>query len=93
MFDPEAVRQGQESRRIAKETPASATFDGSSFSMPNKDLDYESATRMAGPGGAFAIALQNSPELYDRVSNWNNEFAQTREGSDFFGLSDDMGVA
>ena len=60
--------------------------------MPNKDLDYESATRMAGPGGAFAMQMMQDPALAQRVGTWNQQFAQSNQGMQFNQAKIQMGA-
>ena len=87
-YDPKQIRHGQKIKKEAEENASTfATEGGSSFSMPSQSLDQRNATRMAGPGGAFAMALMNDKSLNDRVYNWGNAFSNTREGSDFYMLN------
>ena len=83
-FDPATVRQGNQIKKEAAENPASfATEGGSSFSLPNNNLDKQNQTRMAGPGGAFAMKLMTDPALQQRVGMWNQQFAQSNQGMQF----------
>ena len=83
-FDPEQVKQGNLIKRQLEETPRNfATEGGSSFSMPARDLDKTNGTRMAGPGGAFAIQMMTDPELQKRVGNWSQQFARSNQGMEF----------
>ena len=70
-YDPATIREGNALKRKAEETPTSfATEGGSSFSQPSGSLDQKNATRFAGPGGAYAMALQNDPNLAIRTQTW-----------------------
>ena len=83
-FNPATVRQGNQIKKEAAENPASfATEGGSSFSLPNDNLDKQNQTRMAGPGGAFAMKLMTDPALQQRVGMWNKQFAQSNQGMQF----------
>ena len=83
-FDPIVVRQGNQIKKEAAENPASfATEGGSSFSLPNNNLDQVDKTRMAGPGGAFAVQMLTNPELAQRVGLWNQQFTQSNQGMQF----------
>ena len=83
-FNPEQVKQGNLIKKQLEETPRNfATEGGASFSKPAGDLDKMSSTRMAGPGGAFAMQLMQDPELQERVRTWNQQFAQSNQGMEF----------
>ena len=49
-------------------------------------------TRMAGPGGAFAMKMMNDPELMQRVAEWNHRFIKSNQGRDFNHSKIEMGV-
>jgi len=88
-YNPEQIRAGRAIREKAQENGEVASKSGgAAFSLPSPDLDYRNQTRMAGPGGAFAVALMDDPELQDRVGQWGYEFEQTAEGRNFYGLDD-----
>lgn len=83
-FNPEQIKQGNLIKRQLEETPRNfATEGGASFSKPARDLDKTSGTRMAGPGGAFAMSMMNDPELQERVNTWSQQFAQSNPGMEF----------
>ena len=83
-YDPAQIREGKRIQRKAKETPTSfATEGGSSFSQPSGSLDQKNATRFAGPGGAYAMALQNDPNLAIRTQMWGQQFMQSNQGMQF----------
>ena len=83
-FNPEQVKQGNLIKKQLEETPRNfATEGGASFSKPAQDLDKTSSTRMAGPGGAFAMQLMQDPQLAERVETWNQQFAQSNQGMEF----------
>ncbi len=93
-FNPEQVMQGNAIKRQLEETPRNfATEGGASFSKPTDDLDKTSETRMAGPGGAFAMQMMQDPELQQRVGNWNQQFAQSNQGMQFNQAKIQMGAA
>ena len=80
-FNPEQVKQGNLIKKQLEETPRNfATEGGASFSKPAGDLDKTSSTRMAGPGGAFAMQMMQDPMLAQRVGTWNQQFAQSNQG-------------
>ena len=92
-FNPEQVRQGNLIKKQLEETPANfATEGGASFSKPAQDLAKTSGTRMAGPGGAFAMELMQDPALQQRVMNWNQQFAQSNQGMQFNQAKIQMGA-
>lgn len=83
-YSPAQIRQGQAAKRKAEETPTSfATEGGSSFSLPAGSLDQKNATRFAGPGGAYAQALMNDPNLAMRTQQWGQQFMQSNQGMQF----------
>ena len=83
-YDSATIRQGNANKRKAEETPTSfATEGGSSFSSPSGSLDQKNATRFAGPGGAYAMALQNDPNLAIKTQMWGQQFAQSNQGMQF----------
>ena len=83
-YSPEQIRQGQLAKKQAEETPTSfATEGGASFSLPSGNLDKKSETRFAGPGGAYAQALMNDPQLVARTQMWTQQFMQSNQGMQF----------
>lgn len=83
-YDSAQIRQGQAAKKKAEETPTSfATEGGSSFSLPSGSLDQKNATRFAGPGGAYAQALINNPELAIKTQQWGQQFMQSNQGMQF----------
>lgn len=83
-FNPEQIKQGNLIKKQLEETPHNfATEGGAAFSKPAGNLDKTSSTRMAGPGGAFAMDMMNDPELQQRVATWNQQFAQSNQGMEF----------
>ena len=92
-YDARQIRQGNKIKKEAEENASTfATEGGSSFSMPNQSLDARNRTRMAGPGGAFAIALMEDKELDNRVYNWGSAFRNTKEGAEFYMLNNEEPV-
>ena len=92
-FNPEQVKQGNLIKKQLEETPRNfATEGGASFSKPAEDLDKTSGTRMAGPGGAFAMQMLQDPQLAERVSTWNQQFAQSNQGMQFNQAKIQMGA-
>lgn len=92
-FNPEQVKQGNLIKKQLEETPHNfATEGGASFSKPSQDLDKTSGTRMAGPGGAFAMQLMQDPQLAQRVGTWNQQFAQSNQGMEFNQAKIQMGA-
>ena len=82
-YTPSQIREGQQIKKQAEETPSSfATEGGASFSAPSGDLDKKNG-RFAGPGGAYAIALQNDPSLMAKNQIWNQQFMQSGPGYKF----------
>ena len=83
-FNPEVVRQGNTTKKRAEETPnVFATEGGSSSSIGTGSFDKKNQTRMAGPGGAFAMQMMSDPELQARVKMWGQQFAQSNQGMQF----------
>jgi len=83
-FNPKVVQQGNQAKKQAEETPnVFATEGGSSVSLSSGSLDNKNKTRMAGPGGAFAMAMVQDPELANRVAMWGTQFAQSNQGMQF----------
>ena len=83
-YDSAQIRQGQAAKEKAEETPTSfATEGGASFSLPSGSLDQKNATRFAGPGGAYAQALINNPELAIKTQQWGQQFMQSNQGMQF----------
>ena len=82
-FNSQSVRQGNIAKKQAEETPSTFTSGGSSFSAPGNDLAKRSETRMAGPGGAFAMQMMQDPELAQRVQTWGQQFMQSNQGMEF----------
>jgi hypothetical protein len=83
-FDPNTIRQGNANKRKAEESPTTfATEGGSSFSLPSGSLDQKNGTRFAGPGGAYAMELQNNPNLAIATQKWNQQFMQSNQGMQF----------
>lgn len=83
-FNPRIVQQGNATKRKAEETPnVFATEGGSSMSLGTGSLDKKNQTRMAGPGGAFAVQMMTDPELQARVKMWDQQFAQSNQGMQF----------
>jgi hypothetical protein len=83
-FDPNTIRQGNANKRKSEESPTTfATEGGSSFSLPSGSLDQKNATRFAGPGGAYAMELQNNPNLAIATQKWNQQFMQSNQGMQF----------
>ena len=83
-FNPEAVRAGNIAKKEAEEFPTTfGTANGSDFSAPSQNLDKANQTRMAGPGGAFAMKMMQDPQLQERVLQWNQRFMQSNQGMEF----------
>ena len=83
-FNPEAVRAGNIAKKEAEEFPTTfGTANGSDFSAPSQNLDKANQTRMAGPGGAFAMKMMQDPQLNERVMLWNQRFMQSNQGMEF----------
>ena len=83
-FQRQQVIQGNRLKKEAEENPGTfGTENGAAFSQPSQGLDKKNATRFAGPGGAFAMQMQQDPELQARVAKWDQEFAQSNEGMQF----------
>lgn len=83
-FNPKAVREGNRIKREAEENPTTfSTESGATFAEPTGALDKKSQTRMAGPGGAFAMQMAQDPELAMRIAEWNQQFAQSNQGMQF----------
>ena len=86
-YNPEQIRAGRAIREKAQENgEVTSKSGGAAFSLPSPDLDYRNQTRMAGPGGAFAVAIMEDPELQDRLGQWSYEFEQVDEGKRFYGI-------
>ena len=83
-FNPEAVRAGNRAKKEAEEFPTTFGTQGSAdFASPTGNLDEKNKTRMAGPGGAFAMQMMDDPELQKRVEEWNQQFMQSNQGYEF----------
>nr|BDD47541.1 hypothetical protein 113 [Pelagibacteraceae bacterium] len=92
-FSPEAVRAGGVAKKQAEEFPTTfGTQNGADFAAPTESLDKANQTRMAGPGGAFAMKMMNDPELMQRVSVWNQRFIKSNPGREFNQAKIEMGV-
>ena len=92
-FNPNAVREGNRLKREAEERPTTfGSINGASFSEPTKQLDKGNKTRMAGPGGAFALQIAQDPELAMRIAKWDQQFAQSNQGRDFNQAKIEMGA-
>lgn len=82
-FDPTVVRQGNQLKQEAQENPTTfGTENGAAVSVTDKDLKQ---TRMAGPGGAFAMKLMNDPSFSKQIDGWNDMFASSAPGQQFYG--------
>ena len=83
-FDRAAIQQGNRAKREAEETPNNfGTEAGAAVVSPTGQMDQTNFTRMAGPGGAFAMKLMQDPILQQRVGNWNQQFLQSNQGMQF----------
>lgn len=83
-FDRAVIQQGNITKKEAEETPnAFAKNGGAALVQPTGQLDKTSASRMAGPGGAFAMQLMQDPNMQQRVANWNSRFIQSNQGMQF----------
>ena len=84
-YNPEAIRAGYTAKKEAEEFPTSfGTQGGTDFASPSGELDKRNQTRMAGPGGAFAMKMMEDPELQARVGAWTEQFQQSPPGMAFF---------
>lgn len=80
-FNPEVIRQGQQTRKEAEETPQGfATANGQ---VSGINTNSKSGTRMAGPGGEFAMKMQSDPAYMLANQKWNQQFAQSNQGMQF----------
>ena len=83
-FNPKQVREGNRIKREAEENPTTfSTESGATFNEPTQGKNKTQQTRMAGPGGAFAMAIAQDPELAERVAEFNQGFALTNQGYEF----------
>ena len=83
-YRPQQIIQGNRLKREAEESPSTfGTENGTSFNEPSVPLDQASQMRMAGPGGAFALKMQQDPEMLARVEQWSQLFAQSNPGMEF----------
>lgn len=82
-YNRQQIIQGNRLKREAEENPGTFMENGVSFNEPVQNLDERSGTRFAGPGGAFALRIQQDPELALRVGQWDQLFAQSNEGMQF----------
>ena len=83
-FNSKVIQQGNRIKKQAEETPTSfATTNGAAEAEPTGSLDKQNQTRMAGPGGAFAMKMIQDPEFAMRVKNWDAQFLQSNQGMMF----------
>lgn len=83
-YQRQQIIQGNRLKKEAEENPGTfGTENGVTFSQPSQSLDKKNAIRFAGPGGAFAMQMQEDPELAQRVAMWDQQFAQSNEGMAF----------
>ena len=84
-FNPKQIREGNRIKREAQETPTTfSTEAGGTFSEPAGGKGKRTQTRMAGPGGAFAMEIAQDPELAQRVAEFSMQFAETNPGFEFY---------
>jgi len=84
-FNPKQIREGNRIKREAQESPTTfSTEAGGTFSEPAGGRNKRSQTRMAGPGGAFAMAIEQDPELARRVAEFSMQFGETNPGVEFY---------
>ena len=84
-YDKQALLNGQKMRNKTEESPGTlATYNGIDMSSGGGNgLAANNETRMAGPGGVHAMRLKTDPEYARKTMEWDNEFAQSNQGSDF----------
>ena len=81
-FNPTIIQQGQQDRKKAEETPTGFATSGGASSGMNAAAG-KAGTRMAGPGGEFAMKMQTDPEFVAKNQKWGQEFAQSNQGMQF----------
>lgn len=92
-FNPQAVQAGHRAKKEAEEFPTTfGTLGGADFAAPTGSLDKKNQTRMAGPGGAFAMQIMQDPELQQRMAQWNQQFMQSNQGFQFNQAKIQMGA-
>ena len=84
-FNPKQIREGNRIKREAAESPTTfSTEAGGTFSEPAGGKGKRNQTRMAGPGGAFAMAIEQDPELAQKVAEFSMQFLETNPGFEFY---------
>jgi len=82
-YDRASLLQGNKIRRENEERPVTfAEVGGASDAQPSDSLDVKNQ-RMAGPVGARALELINSPEARAATDTWYGRYSETNEGALF----------
>jgi len=82
-FDPKVVLQGNNYRRMLQENPTVGfTASGASSPEPTQQLGKD-PTRVAGPGGAFALRMMQDPNFAQNIAGWRDLFSQSNQGMEF----------
>ena len=80
-YSPEDIRQGMQLKQQAQETPSNfGLLDGET---QRPDGQGFGKSRMAGEGGARALALINDPNELQSTNDWMARFGMSNEGQQF----------
>jgi len=82
-FDPKVIVQGNADKQKLQENPTVGfTASGASSPEPTQQLGKD-PTRVAGPGGAFALRMMQDPNFAQNIAGWRDLFAQSNQGMEF----------
>ena len=91
-FDSRVILQGNQEKVQLEEHPtAGFTASGSSSQQPTGTVG-DDPSRMAGPGGAFALKLMNDPVFAKQINGWDQMFALSNQGMEFNQAKIQMGA-
>ena len=80
-YSPEDIRNGQQIKIQANETPSSfASMDGAAQMGESKTFG---TSRKAGEVGQRALDMMNNPVEIKRTQNWMSQFGMSNEGMQF----------
>jgi hypothetical protein len=81
--NPQDIRYGSQLRKELMSNPETFASDEGVSQIPaSGDLDKKHQKRMAGPGGAFAIAMMD-PTRAMQTNKWMEQFGMSNQGQQF----------
>lgn len=84
-YSPNLIRAGQKQRREL-EAPLGQIMTNNDSSTSEATGGMDQPFRPAGAVGARALAMMQSPEEQRRTQMWNQQFARSPQGMQFFGV-------